>query len=269
MNVISVYNNTGLQNHFTKDHDRGVEQGMKTAFVTGGSGGIGKAVCLKLAELGYAVVVGYNTNKTTADIVTQLIRQHGGTAMSVRCDVTDQSSIDSAKRVIEEQLSSPSVVVCAAGTADISVFSVQSVSRIQKLIDTDLTGSILTARAFVSRMVNKQEGSIIFISSVWGEQGASCEAVYSAAKAGLIGFTKALGKELGPSGVRVNCVSPGFIDTKMNASISPEDRKAFLEDVPLQRAGKADEVADVVAFLVSDAASYITAQNISVNGGLT
>ena len=241
---------------------------MKTAFVTGGSGGIGKAVCLKLAAQGYAVAVGYHSNRTTADIVTSLIRQRGGTAMSVRCDVTDPSSIDSAKRVIEEQMSMPVVLVCAAGSADISVFTVQPVSKIQKLIDTDLTGAILTARSFVSHMINKHEGSIIFISSIWGEQGASCEAVYSAAKAGLIGFTKALGKELAPSGVRVNCVSPGFIDTKMNSSLSPEDRRAFLEDVPMQRAGKADEVADVIGFLVSDKASYITAQNISVNGGL-
>lgn len=241
---------------------------MKTAFVTGGSGGIGKAVCLKLAELGYAVAVGYNSNKVTADIVTSLIRQRGGTAMSVRCNVSSAESIDSAKNVIEEQMSPPQVLVCAAGMADISVFSVQSVSKIQRLIDTDLTGSVLTARAFVSHMINRQRGSIIFISSVWGEQGASCEAVYSAAKAGIIGFTKALGKELAPSGVRVNCISPGFIDTKMNAGISAEDRKAFLEDVPMMRAGKVEEVADAVAFLVSDKASYITAQNIGVNGGM-
>ena len=144
----------------------------------------------------------------------------------------------------------------------------QSLSKILNLINTDLTGAILTAKAFVSHMINRHEGSIIFISSVWGEQGASCEAVYSAAKAGIIGFTKALGKELAPSGVRVNCISPGFIDTKMNADLSAEDKKAFLDDVPMMRAGTAEEVANVAAFLVSDAASYITAQNISVNGGM-
>lgn len=241
---------------------------MKTAFVTGGSGGIGKAVCLKLAEQGYAIAVGYHSNKTTADIVTSLIRQRGGTAMSIKCDVSDHVSIDSAKKVITEKLSKPTVLVCAAGTADISVFSVQSLSKILNLINTDLTGAILTAKAFVSHMINRHEGSIIFISSVWGEQGASCEAVYSAAKAGIIGFTKALGKELAPSGVRVNCISPGFIDTKMNADLSAEDKKAFLDDVPMMRAGTAEEVANVAAFLVSDAASYITAQNISVNGGM-
>ena len=241
---------------------------MKTAFVTGGSGGIGKAVCLRLAAEDYAVAVGYNTNKTTADIVTELIRQRGGTAMSVKCDVTDPDSVDSAKFVIENQLSPPSVIVCSAGTADISLFSEQSFGKIRRLIDTDLTGSVLTARAFVSSMINRHEGNIIFISSVWGEQGASCEAVYSAAKAGIIGFTKALGKELAPSGIRVNCVSPGFIDTKMNSSLSDDEKKAFLESVPMERAGTAEEVAEAVAFLVSDSASYITAQNISVNGGL-
>ena len=245
-----------------------MREGMKTAFVTGGSGGIGKAICLKLADLGYAVAVGYNANKTTADIVTSLIRQRDGTAMSVKCNVTMMESIDSAKFVIEEQLSPPTVLVCAAGDADISVFSVQSVSKIQRLIDTDLTGAILTTKAFLPHMINRQEGSIIFISSVWGEQGASCEAVYSAAKAGIIGFTKALGKELAPSNVRVNCISPGFIDTKMNSTLTADEKRAFLDEVPMQRAGRPEEVASVAAFLASDAASYITAQNISVNGGM-
>lgn len=241
---------------------------MKSAFVTGGSGGIGKAVCLRLAMQGFAVAVGYNRNKTTADIVTELIRQRGGTAMSVKCDVTDPDSISSARRVIENQLSAPEVLVCSAGTADISLFSEQSVGSIKRLIDTDLTGAVLTARAFVAPMVSRHSGNIIFISSIWGEQGASCEAVYSAAKAGVIGFTKALGKELAPSGVRVNCISPGFIETKMNASLSEEERNAFISEVPMERAGTADEVAAAAAFLVSSDASYITAQNISVNGGL-
>ncbi|MBQ6676083.1 MAG: SDR family oxidoreductase [Ruminococcus sp.] len=241
---------------------------MKTAFVTGGSGGIGKAVCLRLAAMGYAVAVGYNTNKTTADIVTELIRQRGGTAMSIKCDVTEIDSIDSAKNVISAQLSSPTVLVCSAGAADIALFSEQSYGKIKRLIDTDLTGAVMTARAFVPSMISRHEGCVLLISSVWGEQGASCEAVYSAAKAGVIGFAKALGKELAPSGVRVNCISPGFIDTKMNASVSPEARAAFLEDVPMGRAGTADEVAAAAAFLVSDEAAYITAQNISVNGGL-
>lgn len=241
---------------------------MKTAFVTGGSGGIGTAVCKKLAFDGFAVAVGYNNDRTTADVLTSYIRQKGSDAISVKCDITDPDSIASAHRMICEYLSPPEVLVCCAGTADISLFTDMSSDRIQRLINTDLTGTLYTIHTFVPDMVRAHLGSIITISSVWGEQGASCEAVYSAAKAGIIGFTKALGKELAPSGVRVNCISPGFIDTKMNRTLSPDERKAFIDDIPLTRAGRPEEVADAVAFLASPASSYITAQNISVNGGL-
>lgn len=241
---------------------------MKTAFVTGGSGHIGRAICKKLAEDGLAVAVGYNTNRQAADIVTELIRQKGGTAMSVKCDVTEPDSIETAKRVISEQLSPPEVLVCCAGSAEISLFTDLSLARIGRLIETDLLGVMLVCREFIPAMIKNHSGSIINISSVWGERGASCEAVYSAAKAGVIGFTKALGKELAPSSVRVNCISPGFIDTKMNNTLSPAEKQAFIDDIPLSRAGTPEEVASVVSFLASEGASYITAQNISVNGGL-
>ena len=241
---------------------------MRSAFVTGGSGHIGRAVCKKLAEDGFAVAVGYYNNRSAADIVTALIRQNGGTAMSVKCDVTDPESLSSAKGVIDSQLGSPEVLVCCAGQAEIGLFTDLPLSRIGQIIETDLLGVMLACREFIPSMVKNHNGSVINISSIWGERGASCEAVYSAAKAGVIGFTKALGKELAPSNIRVNCVSPGFIDTKMNNTLSPAEKQAFIDDIPLSRAGTPEEVAAVVSFLASDASSYITAENISVNGGL-
>ncbi len=241
---------------------------MKTAFITGGSGGIGTAVCKRLADDGFAVAVGYHNDKTTADIITSFIRQKGNDAVSVKTDISDPESVESARRVISQYLSPPQVLVCCAGTADISLFTDLSYEKIAQLINTDLTGTLYTIRAFAPDMIKAHSGSIITIASVWGEQGASCEAVYSAAKAGIIGFTKAYGKELAPSGVRVNCISPGFIDTKMNRTLSREEREQFISDIPMMRAGKPEEVADTVAFLASPESSYITAQNISVNGGI-
>ena len=241
----------------------------KVAFITGASGGIGSACARQLAKDGYAVALGFSSNESAANALSAELKSQGFEALAVQCDITDSGSIASAVSLIEKDLGAVSLLVNNAGIANISLFTDNSYDDLKRMLDTDLLGAMELSRQVLPAMISAKCGNIINISSVWGEKGASCEVAYCAAKAGLIGFTKALGKELGPSGVRVNCVSPGFIDTKMNAAISPEDRKAFLEDVPLQRAGKADEVADVVAFLVSDAASYITAQNISVNGGLT
>ena len=158
------------------------------------------------------------------------------------------------------------MLVNNAGIADIKLFTDNSFSELQKMINTDLLGAMELSRQVLPEMIRQKKGCIVNIASVWGEKGASCEVAYSAAKAGLIGFTKALAREEGPSGVRVNCVSCGFIDTKMNSSLSQEDKTAVIDEVASSRAGTPQDIANAVSFLVSDKADYINGQILRVDG---
>ena len=240
---------------------------MKTAFVTGGSGGIGSAVCRRLSADGFAVAIGFNTASDAAKALCAELRQQGTAAMTVGLDLSDPASVDKAYRTVCEGLAPPEVLVNNAGRAHIGLFADMSDSEIISLVNTDLTGAMLLSKRAAADMTRRHSGRIINISSVWGIAGASCEAAYSAAKAGLIGFTKALGKELAPSGVNVNCIAAGLIDTPMNASLSPEELSAVTESIPAGRAGRPEEIAALAAFLCSDEAAYINAQVITCDGG--
>lgn len=240
---------------------------MKTAFVTGGSGGIGGAVCRRLSKAGYAVAVGCFSRPEAAEKVCGEIRQSGGTAMTVRLDLSDARSVDAAYNAVCGELSAPEVLINNAGQAHIGLFTDMSDSDIVSLLNTDLTGAMLLTKRAAADMVRRHSGRIVNISSVWGSVGASCETVYSAAKAGLIGFTKALGKELAPSGITVNCIAAGLISTKMNSSLSPEELAEVIDGIPAGRAGSPDEVAALTAFLCSEDAAYINAQVITCDGG--
>ncbi|MBQ3948699.1 MAG: 3-oxoacyl-ACP reductase FabG [Ruminococcus sp.] len=232
---------------------------QKKALVTGGSGGIGSAICRALARDGYYVFVNYSRSKEKAEMLAEEI---GGEA--VFFDLTDSTSIKNAISGISRL----DLLVNNAGVSEIDLFTHISDEIAQRILSTNLSGAMCVARCVLPAMINEKSGCIINISSMWGEVGASCEVDYSASKAGLIGFTKALAKEVAPSGIRVNCVSPGFIMTEMNKRFSDEDLELIREDIPLGIFGEPRHIADAVSFLASPAAEYITGQILAVNGGM-
>ena len=239
----------------------------KAALVTGGSGGIGSAICRRLARKGWLTVIGYNSDKTSAQALADELNSMKLSAAAIRCDVTDDESIKLCIKETERIFGEIGLLVNNGGKASIGLFTDMSGDDINKLMDVDLVGHMRLTNAILPQMLKRHEGNIINISSVWGECGASCEVVYSAAKAGLIGFTKALAKECAPSGVRVNCISCGLIDTKMNGELSSEDLAAIIDEIPSGRIGTPDDVANAAAFLASDESSYIQGQVIRVDGG--
>lgn len=232
---------------------------MKTALVTGGAGGIGEAICRRLAADGYFVYVNYAHSAEKAKKIAENI---GGEAVCF--DVTDVDAVKEAFGNIKKL----DLLVNNAGVSVIDLFTSVAQDSADRILDINLRGAMNCARAALPQMINAKNGNIINIASMWGQCGASCEVDYSASKAGMIGFTKALAKEVAPSGIRVNCVSPGFIMTEMNKHFSAEDLELIKEDIPLGIFGEPRHVADAAAFLASDRAEYITGQVLAVNGGM-
>lgn len=232
---------------------------MKKALVTGGAGGIGQAVCRKLAQDGYFVYVNYSKSREKAEKLAGEI-----CGQAVGFDVSDISAV----RGIAENIGNIDLLVNNAGISEINLFDKVSDERVNEILGINLMGTLNCSRVFLPEMIRKKSGCIINISSMWGQCGASCEVDYSASKAGVIGFTKALAKETAPSGIRINCVAPGFIMTEMNRNFSDEDLRLILEDIPLGIFGKPEHIADAVSFLASEKAEYITGQILAVNGGM-
>lgn len=223
---------------------------MKNALITGGSGAIGQAIAKRLIEDGYKVTLQYMTKKGAAD-----------------CDYIfgDFSTLAKIKEFIAEAFkggASYDAVINNAGRAFVSPLDAMTDEEIEEIINIDLTAAVLITRNALKPMLKNKRGNIVNISSVWGVEGGSCEVAYSAAKGGLISMTKALAKEVGQSGIRVNCIAPSLIDTPMNSSLTDADRKEFLEGTAFSRVGTPKDVAEAVAFLVSDKASYISGQTI-------
>ncbi len=238
------------------------------AVVTGASGGIGSAVALRLARDGYKIAVNYNSDERAALDVVEKIKSIGGQAAAIKADISREEDVIRLFNEAE-RLGDLEVLVNNAGVSYIGLLQDMALEDIEKVIGVDLLGAVLCSKEAAKEMVKRKRGCIINVSSMWGEVGASCEAVYSACKAGVIGLTKALAKELGPSGIRVNCVSPGVINTKMNAELNEETLKELREETPLERIGAPEDVAEAVAFLASGRASFITGQVLPVNGGFT
>ena len=186
----------------------------------------------------------------------------------VKADVSVSSEITDAITEASAKLGKIDVLINNAGIAESALFTDVTDEMWKRMLDTNLSGAFYASRAVLPNMISKKRGVILNVSSMWGQVGASCEVHYSAAKAGLIGMTKALAKEVGPSGIRVNCVSPGVIDTDMNANLSDSDIEALKNETPLERIGNATDIAEALFFLASDKASFITGQDIGVNGGL-
>lgn len=245
---------------------------MRIALVTGASGGIGAAAAIALAEAGYDVAVHYRTGRERAEKVCEEIRKTGQRAEAFCADVAKE---DEVARMIEDiriLLGDVTVLVNNAGAADIRPFSDVDSALWRGLLDVNLTGQYNCCRAVLPHMVNRyyengRRSGIVNVSSVWGMNGASCEAAYSAAKAGVIGLTQALAKEYAPSGVRVNCVAPGCIRTAMTGGLDAEAIADIEDRTPLGRLGEPEEVARAIVFLASEEASFITGVTLPVTGG--
>ncbi len=231
----------------------------KTALVTGGAKGIGEAICRALSRDGFYLFIHCNSSIGEAKELCDEL----GNAEIIRADLTTPEAID----IITKDRNAPDVIVNNAGIPLVSLFDGIDDETLRKMYEINLFAPMNIVRRFLPDMIRRKSGVIINISSVFGEVGGSCEVDYSTAKAGLIGFTKALAKEVGPSGIRVNCVCPGIIDTDMNGNLDFDDIEAICDGIPLSRMGEADEVAECVSFLVSDKAKYITGSVFDVNGG--
>lgn len=240
----------------------------KVALVTGGSKGIGAAIVKRLCEDGYAVAINYNKSEQRALSLCSFCASEGFTVLPVKCDVAASRDVEKMFAEIEERLGSVDVLVNNAGISLWGLFDTVTDGQWNDVIGTNLTGTFNCTRRAVPAMLKNKYGRIINISSVWGQEGASCEAVYSASKAGVIGLTKALAKEYAPSGITVNCVCPGVIDTDMMSRFSDEERQAIAEDIPAGRMGTPEEVAEAVSFFANEKSSYVTGQILGVNGGM-
>lgn len=240
---------------------------MKYALVTGGSRGIGAAAARLLAQRGWGVAVGCCRNEERALALVDELSGLGVPALAVRADVADPVQVQVMVDNVLEKFCQLDILICAAGVSHVGLISQIDETEWRHLFAVNVDGVHHCCRAVLPHMLGRQSGSIITVSSMWGQVGASCEAAYSATKGAVIAYTRALAKELGPSNIRVNCVAPGVIDTEMNAHLSPPELAALADETPLGRIGAPAEAAAAIAFLASDEASFFTGQVLSPNGG--
>ena len=240
----------------------------RVALVTGASRGIGRAVALQLAADGYAVAVNYRSRAEDAEAVCEQIRQAGGRAMPFACDVSDGDAVAAMVDTVRQQMGEITLLVHNAGIAQQKLFTELTDEEWRRMMAVHVDGAFYTCRAVLPAMISRHEGNILLISSMWGQTGGSCEVHYSTAKAALIGLTKALAKEVGPAGIRVNCVAPGVIRTEMVEQLGEDTLTELAQEAPLCRLGTPEDVAHAVSFLASERASFITGQVIAPNGGI-
>ena len=235
----------------------------KVALITGGSRGIGAAVARQLHADGHDLALNYRDSKTQAEA---LAGDLGGLAL--RADVSDPEQVRKLVDTVLEKFCQLDILVCCAGVAWQGLTQDMGEADYRRVMGTNLDGTFYCCQAVLPQMIRQKSGKIITVSSMWGQVGGSCEAAYSAAKAGVIGLTKALAKEVAPSGITVNCVAPGVIDTDMVKPLGAETLRELAEETPLGRLGTVEDVAGCVSFLCSDRAGFLTGQVIAPNGGL-
>lgn len=241
---------------------------VKTALVTGASRGIGAAIAKKLAARGFMVIINYGHSSAAAEEVKNQIEQAGGQAVLMQGDVSSGDDVDRMFKDIKKTWGRLDVLVNNAGINRDTLLIRMKEDQWDAVLSTDLKSVFFTTKAAASLMMRQRSGSIINIASVVGITGNAGQANYAAAKAGVIGFTKSVAKELAARGIRVNAIAPGFIETDMTDAIPEKIREGMLETIPLRRGGKAEDVANAVAFLASDDAGYIIGQVLKVDGGM-
>lgn len=239
---------------------------MKTVVVTGASKGIGRAVAKEFANNGYNVVICYNKSVSDAQ---QLLNEVSQTtrAIAVKVDVSNEDDVKNMVEITKKTFGNIDVLVNCAGVSDTRLLIDSTKDDYDFVFDTNMRGTYNTCKLVGREMLSNQSGKIINISSIWGVLGGSCESVYSASKGAIIAFTKALAKELGPNGINVNVVAPGFIQTDMTKNVTEEIRQEIMDNSALGRLGTPEDVAGVVSFLASEKSEFITGQVISVDGG--
>ncbi len=238
---------------------------MKNVLITGASGGIGRALALVFARHGYGVALHYHAGESSARETAEEINFHGGNAEIFQADLSREEDVTALFDRAEKRFGFLEVLVNNAGVDWKGLFTDMTLADWNRVMGVNCTGTFLCCRRALPPMIRRKKGCIVNVSSMWGEVGASCEAAYSASKAAVIGLTKALAKEEGPSGIRVNCVTPGVIDTPMNSGLKEEDLAALREETPLMRIGTPEETANAVLFLAEH--EFITGQVLGVNGG--
>lgn len=235
----------------------------RTVFITGGARGIGAATARAFYKEGYNVAINYNkSEKEAKELAAEL---HG--SIVVKGNVSCESDVERMTGKVLSHFGSIDVLVNNAGIAHNALVTETTVEDWENVFSVNVTGTFLASKHVLREMIKKHSGKIVNVSSMWGISGSSCESCYSASKGAVIAFTKALAKEVGPSGITVNCVAPGFIDTAMNKDISAKDRKAFADETPMGRTGTPEEVAKTILFLASDGADFITGQILGCDGG--
>ena len=240
----------------------------KTVFVTGASRGIGKEVALKFADKGYNVVINYVSSKTNVEELKEEFENKGVKALIMQADVTNKEAIEELVKKAIEEFGSIDVLVNNAGITKDNLLMRMSEEEFDKVIEINLKGTYIVTKAVTKYMMKKRKGSIINLSSVVGVAGNAGQCNYAASKAGIIGFTKSVAKELASRNIRANAVAPGFIETDMTAVLSDEVKENIHNQIPLKRMGTAKEVADLIYFLGSDESAYITGQVINIDGGM-
>ena len=239
----------------------------KVALITGSSRGIGRAEAIKLAHDGYAVCINCVEREDKAQEAVEQLVSGGCEAMWYKADVSDSTAVKQMVAAIEEKLGAVTLLVNNAGIAKQCLFQDMSEDYWRHIFDVNLNGAFNTIHAVLPNMLHEHSGCIINTSSIWGQHGASCEVAYSATKHAIIGLTRSLAQELAPTNIRVNCVAPGVIDTDMVQVLGTETLAALAGDTPVGRLGRPEDIAEIVSFLASDAASFITGQVITSDGG--
>lgn len=239
----------------------------RTVIVTGASRGIGRAAACLFARKGCSTVVNYHRSEQEAQSLVQSLTQEGCSALAVRADVSDPAQVKELFQKTQEAFGGLDVLINNAGIAQTGLFTDCDPQQWDRVFAVNVKGAFLCCQQAVPLFLREHRGKIVNVSSIWGIAGASCEAAYSASKAALIGLTKALAKELGPSGIQVNCVAPGVVDTQMNANLTPEDLEALKEETPLGVIGSPEDIAKSIYFLASPESDFITGQVLSPNGG--
>lgn len=240
----------------------------KTAIVTGGSRGIGRAIALKLAKLGANIVVNYTSSPDKAEEVVQMAKDMGRDGMAIKADVSNGEEVQELIKLVEEKFPSIDILVNNAGITKDTLFMRMKEEDWDRVMDVNLKGTFNCTKAVTKKMMKQKSGSIVNMASVVGITGNAGQANYAASKAGIIGFTKSVAKELASRGINVNAVAPGFIQTDMTDVLSDKIIEELIKQIPKKELGKPEDVANLVAFLCSDQAKYITGQVINVDGGM-